>query len=497
MSDLILKTRLAVTRQGLEQIRDLLANVRARRAQLDELQTLLGETAPGSLGRVLRQLNVATTAIDGVRASEVTDDMVGDVRRALAGAKQEVEALRRQVEGVQQMLAELRGRSVDITGDVETNLEFGLVIPAQDCLDKINEIDATIMELGAQPGDESNGVLLHAWREFATGVCEPVQGIYDAYADLLGGLAARENGFDRDVCAAGDKLVQDSIAVQDFGRGLLMIPARSGAEHGPGARLIRLSFPEWSIWTLPLAAFDYGRMLVETRAPFPEYVARYATSATEKLALRQQLAHAFATCVMGPAYACAAITLRFEPSSSTQPPEVGTLNADSVHIILSSLEKIAPPSGEQFESPMSADGSLDQIIQRLRLEWTSACALIGSPATPPDDEQKVLTAHVNHVFQFVRQNVLRRYKLADWNLIKPWPDHLNPCAIDQLQITGTENWRDILNAIWLTRILAGNEADLRAIDTCAHALWHKIELKRSEQGGKHVELSFRDASRSR
>ena len=187
-------------------------------------------------------------------------------------------------------------------------------------LDKIADLGADIAS-GAK--DEKQ-----AWAEYgahfdlASSLCRDS-------VELLGGFALREQLVDEDedrllnrkVCEFVEAIVGECATGHPDLMPLLAIPAAEDPLAETQARIIRVRFPEWTVWTVPLAAHEYCRATFLDVSSLSRVVehesarrARSANGAEDPAGIVPLLiADAFALRVMGPAYACAAVLLRLDP----------------------------------------------------------------------------------------------------------------------------------------------------------------------------------------
>jgi hypothetical protein len=83
--------------------------------------------------------------------------------------------------------------------------------------------------------------------------------------------------------------------------------------------------------------------------------------------IRTYLADAFATYVMGPAYACACLLIKLDPTAVEEPEQNQGWDRVRAAVVLSTLDKISPP----FQSHLS------DIILTLRDSWETALTQLG------------------------------------------------------------------------------------------------------------------------
>ena len=118
------------------------------------------------------------------------------------------------------------------------------------------------------------------------------------------------------------------------------------------ARLIRIGFPEWTVWMVPLAAGELGFIFADRyrdldteviAAAFADVLTGRAgpdgsegEPAIDEEELRAWVADAFATCVTGPAYVWAAMLLRADPTSAVDQRRVAVM-VDVLELLASGL----------------------------------------------------------------------------------------------------------------------------------------------------------------
>lgn len=110
------------------------------------------------------------------------------------------------------------------------------------------------------------------------------------------------------------------------------------------AQLIRLGFPEWSIWSLPLVAREFGHVFARkrerVRTDIQQALARNVATEPQ---LCSWAADVFATTVLGSAYPWAAILLRAEPSTAGDQARVA--------VMMHTMELLKAPA--EFYQPLA------------------------------------------------------------------------------------------------------------------------------------------------
>jgi hypothetical protein len=170
--------------------------------------------------------------------------------------------------------------------------------------------------------EERRAALAALWKEYTDleGACES---LFGEIVELMGGLALRDRSVDRWLFAVADKLVEwyaqrvnDSWAVT--------VPRVRGAVARKLISIVGLSFPEWSVWALPLTAHEFARQsfrFSRKAARIKEQIEVALPGVWEGQQISQPevlYADAFATFTTGPAYLLATIGLRLSPQEAAR-----------------------------------------------------------------------------------------------------------------------------------------------------------------------------------
>ena len=344
----------------------------------------------------------------------------------------------------------------EIRDGLET-LIFDKVQPLRDRLEEIR--DALDQSKRTQQEIEE------AWQGFHKVNLES-QEIFQECAEWVGGLAFRAKAIDEKICQVADQLVTSSSRVLKASAPI-SIPAHKGVRAKTIGNLLRLRFPEWSIWSLPLIAHEYGHVVVhdlnrlkpgleqflmnqrpDLIALVPEYqelvrtrdLASVALCAAEASAtadqdliecrraylelLEEKLSSAkarveedagylideffvdsFGTYVLGPAYACAAVFTRLNPILSGTSDH--RWDHERAEVIIAMLEKI--------NAQNLAANAYGEIIKGIRKFWNKAVTLSNPPGTkgvPLDASRVAVLRSLVDRFWFELENrssILLRY----------------------------------------------------------------------------------------
>ena len=173
-------------------------------------------------------------------------------------------------------------------------------------------------------GDPTAGSLATAWRRYESieAACRP---LFRECLALTEGTASRrgEPRLDRGLCDIADALLDDLSYQTDVPWGRFTILA-TGEAYGEMADIIRLRFPQISIWDLPVAAHEFGHFLalrIQRRglgrggSPLEERLQKLRVHPQRQRFLHEHFADAFATVALGPAFVFTALNLRLDPTA--------------------------------------------------------------------------------------------------------------------------------------------------------------------------------------
>jgi hypothetical protein len=316
-----------------------------------------------------------------------------------------------------------------------------------------------------------------AWVDYRTKIRDASDALFAEYVEFLGGLALRDTGlgglwptsepheaeYNRDVCQMADDLIQ---RIYGIGGGDLwhsmVVPGRRDAAARTDTRVIRLGFPDWTVWAVPLAAFEFGQVVVDVNRLVDDFPPDPGPGLTTD-ELKVALADAFATYVMGPSYAMASIFTRLEPvpapvgdvSDETDAGRARLTHAERIEVVFRTL---------RF---MDTDDAYATVVDDLRERWSRSLEHNG--VQPPPESPRV-AVWTDYMCEFLARNAsLIKYEAGRWrSVITDWP------ALSQLASEGRlepeEDVRDVLNAAWFQRIQE-DPPKWREIAICAITLW--------------------------
>ena len=112
----------------------------------------------------------------------------------------------------------------------------------------------TELRVGAM--DESE-----AWRRFARVQAASTE-VFEEGLGLLGGLALRDRTQEEHICRVADAYILE-LSGDTGRRSSFAIPGLDVRLFSALRRVAKMQFPEWTIWTLPLVAHEYGHVVIE------------------------------------------------------------------------------------------------------------------------------------------------------------------------------------------------------------------------------------------
>ncbi len=328
---------------------------------------------------------------------------------------------------------------------------------------RVGELQTQLQQLGDEAEIET------AWESFAK-LQDKSSELFADYLQVVEGIAFRTTGVDEHgMCYIADQLIEKS-ALDWYGESwaFLTVPSVREAICRSPTGLSPIRFPEWTLWTLPFVAYVLGLEVVEEDAelqtlansvsapasPPEDPAAGVAARAIDEKRFRSVLiADAFATFVMGPAYACAAIRVRCDPGRAyigrdSQPePDV------RAQLILATLREMNQEGGRVV------DGNWQQVADDLQAGWLAAVEQAKAPK-PPAHSSLAGAIDARELVDLLdeRLTLTARYTTAKWlqaqRLVQAWEAQLKdrhaltvPREADEPLTT----LPDALNAAWLLR----------------------------------------------
>jgi len=424
MADLVFRARIDLLRRNLRVVEGVLAVIEERFRRSPTVPPEISDT----LATLLGQLQSVVVSVEGV-ASEETIEIFNEARKTVRGIKNQLFPP-----------GALTADRVMILPN-DHDLKNDLVLEAQASIGLLDVLEAKI---GTIPTSE-------VWADFHT-IELACQKLFYEYVDLVRGVALRSSGYDRELCLIADELVR---SVSKKWRSIT-IPSRLERMGSTSGRIIRIGFPEWTVWNVPLAIHEYGHVFVDVVPELRELLDEEENH-VEQLRLETLMADAFAALTIGPAYGCAAVLTRLDAGAPAR------VAGGSDHVVQRAAMIIA--ALEQGTQPDEARA----MTTRLRDEWVAAVADAGYAgdalgAHPRADELLEQVEKQCFGLRLPYDRWADFVMLTADKLLSSATSDDEPAPVERL---ADVDLRHLFNAAWLCRVPPSQQAQRVATDADA------------------------------
>jgi len=422
----------------------LLLKLRAETLQsnLSRLQICL-ETPPErltDLGELWLKLDEARKAVQNSRRAMVDLDDVSGMEAIVAKVTDEMARVSKTLSLSMDIVKQMERKCFSVNKTLVGGDIAALVKSEADPLvAKMNGI-RSINGVPLDPGK--------SWEDLRVAATSKTEAIFTSSVELLGGAALRDSGLDERI-----GLFADQLLAMANDKKLLALPTGQASAQQELARvfkgIIRVAFPDWTLWSLPAAALEYWKISYKKTVE-PTLNANLANlTPEERDAVReddtQPLVDAYATYIMGPAYACYAIGVLLAPESDTD-----QLRVRFTLTMLDAMSDAVNPSSPPFVA----------VSRRLLEGWNAARIQMGRVPLVLDgpvadqDPETVRVRMIVRIFRNTLETITAaKFGMAIWNDIQPWVDLLNQeGGATEINVPQGADLRHVLNAIWLARI---------------------------------------------
>ncbi|WP_327091231.1 hypothetical protein OIE66_11505 [Nonomuraea sp. NBC_01738] len=426
----ILMTRLDTLLEDLEKVKEAIASTADKRkhiaAALDSLHAARVESRAILYTAMVVEAELETR--DKGELGAIKNEML---MTGITNLPRHANKVFAEIENVMELLEPVRDRIIAAAIDSQHALQSAL---ETDCAELIGAAEDLRDKLVA--GDP----LAPLWTEYLEFVDNRARPVFDAYVDFISGLAVRDSDLDGSICAISDHLMTRLLGQHEA----LSLPAREAALSMHA--IIKLGFPEWGIWSVPLAAREAGASLV--RHAKARKLVRVLATPPEGLAVEEaeRLAEdAVGAFMLGPAYARAMFTFRLRPGWPAQPgmPD-DRLRAQIILAIL------------RMQGDEDRQDDFSDEVAKLSALWKNALTDLCTEPGPELDE-----AFVKGVHTALRSERMRDFSTANWSHVTEWASHLlNRRGSDTpAPLIEADRVVTLLNAGWLARRMAPELAD--------------------------------------
>jgi hypothetical protein len=359
----LLRIRLEVLVNDINKVERAIDRAKQRGCELDAVISKItdGNRSVVKLIQQLARLNDQTAGAfrRNDELAELLDEDEGssDLRDQIEAAESDFKELDRQVNVIRRDLRQIRKTTKEVnarfTGENSTL--------QKQCSQLRGDVESLLKRVRDAGDDKPRQ--RGFWTDYEKLLDERARPLFGEYVDFLGGLTMRDTGLDDRVCEMTDVLLgRFNAIIGDF----VPIPSRKAALSSALDSVIKLGFPEWSIWGVPLVAHEVGLALKDSHE-VKKLQEEFAGEATKEQ-LAELYADVFGAYTLGPAYGYAALLLRLHPHHDEPIRDTEAKDVDRARLILLALESAGDPgTGYQTE------------VARLKDTWTEAVVTKAAP----------------------------------------------------------------------------------------------------------------------
>jgi hypothetical protein len=324
-----------------------------------------------------------------------------------------------------------------------------------------------------------------AWRALCALQQEAVK-LFEECLAFMEGALARRHGLDEGLCALTDDLLDDLAAWADvrWDRFTLLATAEF---YRDTAEIIRIRYPDVSLWSLPLAVHEFGHYVGPELRRARDGGYEYPFQARLKKAqgpggapskewyhLQEYFADVFASYCLGPAYAAAFILLRSNPSDAGVETLTHPSSAARIHGILWTLDRMDARDGGDLRP------GFRDVTKYLREWWAKALAAAGQAEPLGGAEEALAMQRVTELYDLLVGLAPQRLGFSR----EAWLRAQGAAA----DLTGPTTprgltRRDVVNAAWLARLQASPAPHaVNDVARNAKSLYETLSARRAADG---------------
>lgn len=469
---LLLRLRAETLRANLKRLKDHLA-IPERVADLDDLETLT-EQVRKFISAAEKARDAIHDKIDRGEPIKWNELMNSDpetpdsrtVRETLAALRGKLDEARNQVYSLRESIQDKRRKCFQLR---ETTPGKEIV----NDLGKCTGPSITELERIQTLGPTAN--LTAEWTKLM-GEVNKTDPIFADYMEVLGAAALRDTGFDERISLFADDLLLST------GGKLLALPMRRQALVTTVKKIIRVTFPDWTVWALPSSALEFWNVVGHDQVQSTLEANLRALNPEEQGLIREEhhacLGDAYATYTMGPAYAYYAVGLTLAPES--QEHQYRVLG------ILAMLEQM-----DRDESEV-ATRYLD-VRQQLLAAWNAARIQLNQPPLnfnmdgsegdgDADSPAAGIRFLVRSLWKTLQSETTTKFSKEIWTETQPWIQFLLEDKAADINVPNGAELRHLLNAAWLARVDRGRNLS-SDLDSAVKTLQRKIEKLHETRAG--------------
>ena len=323
------------------------------------------------------------------------------------------------------------------------------------------------------------GCYAGSWQQLRI-VSDSCREFFKESLEFLGGAMLRNLHTKNDICKIADALLErlSKKTEIEWKRVTLLAESHFFTES---TGLIRLPFPDYGIWNLPISVHELGHFIgprisdrkggfpFQTRLAAIERKYEEEQGSEEEMAqeishLREFFSDLFAVYALGPAYACSCILLNWDPQDDTacQDSETHPSHAKRVHFILRALTEMSKATdGDPYHNFANNLGNL----------WQRNLTSAGRITCLDQKNIPLLNYLLLELYSIVDQ-FIPTLRYAGWNRAVELSGEF-PLKSKMAKVLARKyEIPDVLNAVWLWRLRqkAENKNLVRKVNLEAIAL---------------------------
>lgn len=479
----LLVLRLKTLRADVEKVGTAVVLANGRNEQIIDVVRLIGNVGEDGVLPPLRSLSSLVYGFRELLGDN--DEIAQDIKNAqisvpgsdlldqLMAAPEQLEVIRGRLREARDKLLRIHSSMVNLS-DRSDRLNTSLSVGCDQLKASIAALEEDALALGAQNPRP-------LWDRFEVMLVEQAQPLFREYVDFLGGLTVRDMGLDDRVCEMTEVLLRNFTGVVIH---FFPIPAAQAALSSAMDSVVKLGFPEWTVWGVPLVAHEVGLALCNDRNAqgLQQVLAKWSneTQVHTLDEVKELTGDAFAAYTMGPAYGCAALLLRLQPHHDEPPRDDQARDVDRARLILGVLR----------ENTVDPDTDYSAAIRKLERIWRDAVTTMAGPTRQaeaerelvgPRPEQDWLDDFQRDVLDVLRANLaITPFSESQWPQVLQFKKSLLQGTASPL-LESPGDLLEILNAGWAIRLDRSAEPD--RLSVAVTALWEKRTRPRGSKSG--------------
>jgi hypothetical protein len=342
-STIVLNTRLSDLADDVTKVQGVLERLALRGSHLDELKRLVtprmgGKTITLPLRDAAEQANrLADAGQNDSTLAKMLDLEQVDVAKLVEHITEAQSRLREMGKTINAMT--LVGLD-QWRNALSQNLEV-----CKNVLDKVKGMKTCLADGTTAPQQ--------VWMQLRELHYQSCQGLFADYVDLLSGMVLRDTHLDDEICAITDDFLAELASPR------LVLPGRRSELPTVFKDLVKIGFPEWAVWDVPLAAHHAGAWRADLTLPDQPNWRDLLPDRSDDVR-RCLFGDIYATRATGPAYACAMLLLHLDPASSAVLEPDAATDHERARVIIKALAFSEPP--DEFTA----------FVRRIGADWDDA-----------------------------------------------------------------------------------------------------------------------------